>query len=802
MAEGGPDPARQSSQNKSLSQQEEEPPIVIEPDVTCGHCKKELNNPYLLCCLHSVCAECLPNMVVENGRLRCTKCGDTSTTWNVSECQKVDSLCCFPVPNGPLARYMERRKLAHKVSKNTPIPCENRKCRRPDAHSTVFCFDCNNFLCERCHDAHEMMSAFDEHNVKALEEMRTSGPCDPALISKNASIVQCPRHKDEILKYICEQCDVLMCQACVVDHKPPHNPKHISTKPNVADRHVQSIKMARRTAGSFVKKCDKVEKKFQSQIRSVDNMQEASLVNIDAAFQTIHEAVEKRKEELRRQVITTAEEKKRTISSKLTTAEREKEKSANAESSLEFLLSSGSSHDVLACKTLVRTHQSVVTSKWCQEELESTVSQAVTFDPTNQDVLLKAIEDFGVVESGACPANCTVEPKPESVQWHGSDPVTLTVTTFDRENIRCKRGGENVEAFLHPKSPILGPAIKARVVDDENRRYTLSFPRMYWGECELSIRVNGSDIRGSPFVVNFHSSGIPKSGLPKLNKNVRELGANKRYLNYPQQGGGPWGIAVGQNGDIFVAGYYQHQIHVYNKQRKYIRSIGQRGSGNVQLNYPEAIAVDCDNRLYIGNKGNNRVEVVESDGTFVRQIGVGHLSQPRGVTVHNKHVFVADYGNHRISVFTLDGQLIRTIGSQGSGPGQFNGPHSVAFVPDEEGDMYVLDSNSHIQVFSANGVYLRKFGVGQLMTPFSIIITTDLYVLVLVDQNIPHSDYCDMCNSPIENYNAKDKHIVICGTMGQFIHSFQVDSNPCGLAIDHNGDLLVTLCDDNRVAVF
>ena len=778
MAEGGPDSASQSSQNKS-SCQEEEPAVIVEPDVTCGHCKKELNNPYLLCCLHSVCAECLPNMVVENGRLKCSKCGDTSTVWNdgkmsESEC-RVDSLRCFPVPNGPLARYMERRKLAHKVSKNTPIPCENRKCRRSDAHSTVFCFDCDNFLCERCHDAHEMMSAYDDHTVKALEEMRTSGPWDATKISKNTSHIQCPQHREKFLEYSCEQCNLLMCQACAVDRISSHTPVFLSDK--VADCHMQSIKIARQAAVCFGEKCKKIEKKFQSQIRIVDKVKEASLIDIDTAFQTILEAVEKRKEELRRQVITIAEEKKRTIRSKLAAAQRKKETSANTESFLEFLLSSGTSQDVLACKDLIRTHQSVMTSKWCQEELESTVSQVVTFDPTNQDVLLKAIEEFGVVESGACPANCTVEPKPESVQWYGSDPVTLTVTTFDRENIQCKRGGDDVEAFLHPKSPIPGPAIKARVVDDKNGRYTISFPTTYCGECELSIRVNGSEIRGSPFVVNF----LLKSGLPKLNENVRELGANKGYLNYPQQGGGPWGIAVGQNGHIFVADYFQHQINVFDKQRKYIRSFCQKGSGNGQLNRPEGIAVDCDNRLYIGNYSNKRIEVVESDGTFVRQIGAGHLSQPCGVTVHNKHVYVADFGKHRISVFTLDGQLIRTIGSRGSGPGQFRKPTAVAFAPDEEGDIYVVDYSHCVQIFSANGVYQRQFGEEHLKNPLDIIITADCHVIV-----------ADQSNS----------RVVIFNTMGQLILSFQVGCNPFGLAIDHNGDLLVTLNSTNQVAVF
>ena len=393
---------------------------------------------------------------------------------------------------------------------------------------------------------------------------------------------------------------------------------------------------------------------------------------------------------------------------------------------------------------------------------------------------MKAIEEFGVVESGACPAKCTVEPKPESVQWNGSVPVTLTVTTFDRENIRCKRGGENVEAFLHPKSPIPGPAIKARVVDDNSGRCTISFPTTYPGECDLYIRVNGSEIRGSPFVVNF----LPKSGLPKLNKNVRELGANKGYLNYPQQGGQPWGIAVDQNGHLFVvATDYVHgnsRIHVFDKQRKYIRSFGQQGSGNGQLYHPVDIAVDCDNRLYIGN--NNRIEVVESDGMFVRKIGAGHLSSPWGVTVHSKHVYVTESGNRRISVFTLDGQLIRTIGSPGSGPGQFSTPTAVAFAPDEEGDMYVVDNgNSCVQVFSANGVYQRQFGKGHLKNPLDIIITADRHVIV-----------ADQSNS----------RVVIFNTMGQLIHSFQVGSNPRGLAIDHNGDLLVTLYWTKQVAVF
>ena len=783
MAEG-PDPASQSSQNKSSCQEEEEP-AIIEPDVTCGHCKKELNNPYLLCCLHSVCAECLPNMVVENVRLKCSQCGDTSTALNdgkmsESEC-RVDSVHCFPVPNGPLARYIEGKAIAE-VLKESTISCGNKTCQSTSKRCIVFCVECSMYLCQHCKESHQALAyLIGVHTMKGLEELRSLRPQEHHLVfSKSNTPNTCPRHKGKVLEYSCEQCNVLMCQVCAIDLKPPHTPKHISSsQSNIASCNIRLVKVAYQAAVHFEKKCERMENDLQPKLTTLERAKEASLLHIDKAFQNIYQAVEKRKEDLCRQVITTVEEKKDAIVSQLADVRQEKEKSRNSQSSLRFLLSSGSSHDVIASEDVVRTHQSVLTSKWCQEELESTVSQVVTFDPTNQDALLKAIDEFGVVESGACPANCTVEPKPESVQWNDSDPVTLTVTTFDRENIRCKRGRDSVEAILHPKSPISGPAIKARVVDDKNGRYTISFPTTYPGECHLYIRVNGRDIRGSPFVINFLP--FSKSGLPKLN-DVRKLGEKKCYLNYPQQGGGPWGIVVDHNGHIFVADHYKHQIHVFNKQRKYIRAFGQQGSGNGQLYNPIGIAVDHDNRLYIGNNGNKRIEVVESDGTFVRQIGAGHLSAPYGVTVHNKHVFVADTGNYRILVFTLDGQLIRTIGSRGSGPGQFSRPIAVAFAPDEDGDMYVADhNNSRIQVFNANGVYQREFGKGQLSNPWDIICTTDHHVLV--------ADY-------------GNSRVVIFNTMGQLIQSFQVGSNPRGLAIDHNGDLFVTLLNTKQVAVF
>ena len=632
MAEG-PDPANRSSQDMS-SHQEEREPVVIEPDVTCGHCKRELNNPYLLCCLHSVCGECLPNMAMENGHLKCPKCGDTSTQRNdeknrKKECGVSNARCC-PVLNSPLARYIEGTKIVQKIANNVTIPCGNRKCKTADSPSVVFCMDCDTFLCERCFDGHEVMSLYENHTVKTLEDIHTLSARD-LQISPNATVSTCTRHKGKVLEYCCEKCDELMCQACAVDRKSSHIPVFLDDSTS----HHQVVKAALQAAISYQKRCEEIETKLLSRSRKLDESTETTLCGIDKTFEEISRAVDKRKEEVRREFIAAANQKKSAIDSKLATTKREKDMSRTVQSSLQFLLSSGSNHDVIACRDLVRMQQSILTSKWHKEDMNVRGCGLVTFDPSLQPALLKVIDEFGVVEDGACPANCTVDPKPETVRWNGTGPLKLTLITLDSKNIGCKRGGDNVEAFLCPKSPIQGPAIKARVVDDRNGQYTISFPITYPGKCDLSILVNGCDVRGSPFDAAFLASNFPK-----LNKNIAELGTQKESLIFPQSVGCPWGVTVAPNGTIFVADNSNHRIHVFDSHKKHVRTFGQSGSGYGQLKNPTGLAVDAKGLLYVAKfSSNHRIDVFREDGSAVRQIGAGQLTNPWNVTIHKDQVY-------------------------------------------------------------------------------------------------------------------------------------------------------------------
>lgn len=48
---------------------------------------------------------------------------------------------------------------------------------------------------------------------------------------------------------------------------------------------------------------------------------------------------------------------------------------------------------------------------------------------------------------------------------------------------------------------------------------------------------------------------------------------------------------------------------------------GSAGSGNGQFSAPRGIAVGATGRVFVADTGNNRIQVFESDGTFVRKWG-------------------------------------------------------------------------------------------------------------------------------------------------------------------------------------
>ena len=768
-----------SDKKQMTARKKEEEAFLALPDTLCVQCKKELCDPHLLCCMHSVCRECLLAVKQQDGRLQCPKCNNNATCavedppHGMKTCEAVKALC-VPVRNGPLCRYIEGRKIIQLVRRGSPtVVCGNTSCKTSGAEAVAFCVDCWKFFCSVCLDGHQLMSDLTgNHTVNSIEELASADMdqmSDAATVfMKNAVPHSCPQHCGEVLKWYCEGCDTLMCHACALD-KGPHCPKFLD--PSVSQRHRQSLKLSQQVVGAARKVYQKGKEELETQSNAVDRSREKVLEDAHRLFERARTAITQCEEKMCEEITAACNLKKDLISERAKSCSDEEDALSTAHTALSLLRAQGSNHEVISIQSVVQAKALATTVKVREEQLRPHVSPVVCIVPLNEQALLSAIKEFGHVQRGASPKECTLAGVKELLD---PKPVSFTLTTLDSSRVACSGGGERVQAFLRPARPLPGVAIRAEVEDSGGGQYQVVFRVVYTGKCELSVLVNGEHIKGSPFTVRFED-GPPvflqgQWMSEKSTQEIQKLQANKGVLNFPQQLYIIWGMAVTPNGTCFVSDRNSSLIHVFDAERNRVRTFGQRGTGAGQLSYPGGLATTADGLLFVANYSNQCVDIFREDGTFIRRIGQGQLSGPIDVAVHaNGQVYVADRVYHRVTVLTQDGQLVRTFGSQGSGAGQFIKPFGIAVSPD--GQVYVSDHiNGRVQVFTADGTYIRAFGQGQLNGPRGITFTTQGNVVVVS---------CD--NSRVSIFNPE----------GQLVHTLNVGSAPYAICFDQNGDLLV-----------
>jgi DNA-binding beta-propeller fold protein YncE len=167
----------------------------------------------------------------------------------------------------------------------------------------------------------------------------------------------------------------------------------------------------------------------------------------------------------------------------------------------------------------------------------------------------------------------------------------------------------------------------------------------------------------------------------------------------------PSGIAYYAKRDrLYVSDTGGHVINVFEKSGEFIETIGSRGIGPGQFNFPTHLWVDKNGQLYVSDTLNYRVQVFSNEGKFLRMFGEhgdrpGYFAHPRGIATDSfGHIYVTDRQYENIQIFDSEGKILMAIGNEGSGIGEFWLPAGVCI--DERNRIYVADSfNKRIQVF-------------------------------------------------------------------------------------------------------
>jgi sugar lactone lactonase YvrE len=106
----------------------------------------------------------------------------------------------------------------------------------------------------------------------------------------------------------------------------------------------------------------------------------------------------------------------------------------------------------------------------------------------------------------------------------------------------------------------------------------------------------------------------------------------------------PNDVLTAPNGDIFVAeghGAGGSRLLKFSKDGTLIKAWGKRGTGPGEFDQPHALAMDSRGRLFVGDRGNNRIQILDQDGTFLEEWK--QFSRPSGIYIDRQdNIYVAD----------------------------------------------------------------------------------------------------------------------------------------------------------------
>ena len=309
----------------------------------------------------------------------------------------------------------------------------------------------------------------------------------------------------------------------------------------------------------------------------------------------------------------------------------------------------------------------------------------------------------------------------------------------------------------------------------------------------------------------------------------------------------PWGVAVDDSGNVYVADTFNNRIQIFNSSGTYVRTIGETGvtgSYNSTFSGANGVAVDGLGNVYVADTYNQRIQIFNSSGTYVRTIGetynpdsgsnnVGltdstscytdnsHFCFPSGVAVDGSgNVYVADSWNSRIQIFNSSGTYVSTIGETYNpyviyGWGDFGRPYVTyggcysdnshfcfpsGVAVDGSGNVYVADSwNDRIQIFNSSGTYVSTIGVTMVYGSDN----SHFNGLVGVAVDSPGNVYvADSRNSRIQIFNSSGTYMSTIGVSMVYGSDNSHFNSLGGVAVDSSGNVYVADTLNERIQIF
>ncbi|MCS5539956.1 MAG: hypothetical protein NZ804_08200 [Roseibacillus sp.] len=174
----------------------------------------------------------------------------------------------------------------------------------------------------------------------------------------------------------------------------------------------------------------------------------------------------------------------------------------------------------------------------------------------------------------------------------------------------------------------------------------------------------------------------------------------------------PTDLDVTPDGRVYIVdGYGKSLVHLYDKERNYVKSFGGKGKEDGKFDICHNILVDTRSEtltLLISDRQNNRLQQHDLEGKFLKTIDAG-LGRPCAADIHGDLLAVGELDG-RVSLYDTDYKVVSRLGDEHKerkkasnqvGPdhwhaGDLIAVHGCTF--DAKGDLYAQEWNVHGRV--------------------------------------------------------------------------------------------------------
>jgi hypothetical protein len=256
-------------------------------------------------------------------------------------------------------------------------------------------------------------------------------------------------------------------------------------------------------------------------------------------------------------------------------------------------------------------------------------------------------------------------------------------------------------------------------------------------------------------------------------------------------------VAVDSRDRVYLFNRGEHPMIVLDREGNFLRSWGEG-----LFNRAHGVHIGPDESLYCTDDGDHTVRKCTLEGKVLLEIGIPGKPAPymSGEPFHRcthtalsprGDLYVSDgYGNARVHKYSPDGKRLLSWGEPGTDPGQFNIPHNICC--DADGWVYVADRENHrVQVFNGDGKYETQWN--NMHRPCGLYMEPQRHPLCYIGELGPGL----AINRETPNLGPRISIVThqgkLLARLGAPVAGLRADQfiAPHGLAVDSRGDLYV-----------